>query len=51
MKLVILNKTEFKKYADKHPQITFHQTIEWGNLKKSNGWDSYYIGLKENNAT
>lgn len=49
MKLVNLTKKEFKKYADNHPQITFHQTEEWANLKKVNGWNSYYIGLKENN--
>jgi len=49
MKLVNLTKTEFKKYADNHEQITFHQTEEWANLKKVNGWKSYYIGLKEEN--
>jgi len=49
MKLVNLSKEEFKKFADKHPQITFHQTEEWANLKKVNGWDSYYVGLKDNN--
>ena len=47
MKLVNLSKEEFKKWADKHPQITFHQTEEWANLKKVNGWKPYYIGLKE----
>ena len=47
MKLVNLTKTEFKKYADNHSQITFHQTEEWANLKKVNGWKAYYIGLKE----
>ena len=46
MKLVSLTKKEFKKFADKHPQITFHQTEEWANLKKTNGWDAYYLGLK-----
>ena len=49
MKLVSLSKEEFKKYADKHPQITFHQTEEWANLKKVNGWEAHYIGLKEDN--
>ena len=49
MKLVNLSKEEFKKWADKHPQITFHQTEEWANLKKTNGWDAYYVGLKDNN--
>ncbi|MBR2678858.1 MAG: peptidoglycan bridge formation glycyltransferase FemA/FemB family protein [Bacilli bacterium] len=47
MKLVNLTKKEFKKFADKHPQITFHQTEEWANLKKTNGWDAYYLGLKD----
>lgn len=49
MKLEKITKKEFKKFADKHPQITFHQTEEWANLKKKNSWDSYYIGLKDNN--
>ena len=47
MKLITLNKKEFKEFADKHPQITFHQTEEWANLKKVNGWNSYYVGLKD----
>ena len=49
MKLVSLSKEEFKKYVDKHPQITFHQTEEWANLKKVHGWEAHYIGLKEEN--
>lgn len=49
MKLTILNEKEFKKFADKHKQITFHQTKEWANLKKVNNWDAYYIGLKDDN--
>ena len=49
MKLVNLTTKEFKEFADNNPQITFHQTKEWANLKKVNGWKSYYIGLKENN--
>ena len=48
MKLTVLTKKEFKKFADKHPQITFHQTEAWANLKKGNGWQSHYIGLKDN---
>jgi lipid II:glycine glycyltransferase (peptidoglycan interpeptide bridge formation enzyme) len=48
MKLVNLSKKEFKDFTDKHPQITFHQTEEWANLKKVNNWESYYIGLEKN---
>ncbi len=47
MKLVKLNDNEFKKYADNHEQITFHQTIQWANLKKHNGWEHDLIGLKD----
>lgn len=47
MKLTVITKKEFKKFADKHPQITFHQTEAWANLKKGNGWQSHYIGLKD----
>ena len=49
MKLEVISKEEFKRFADKHPQITFHQTEEWANLKKTNGWDASYIGFKNNN--
>lgn len=49
MKLVEITKEEFKKYALTHPQITFHQTQEWANLKKKNNWDSYYVAIKEKN--
>lgn len=47
MKLVEITKEEFKKYALTHPQITFHQTQEWANLKKKNNWDSYYVAIKD----
>ena len=50
MKLIKLNKKDFKNFADKHPQITFHQTEEWANLKKANNWQSHYAGLENDNA-
>lgn len=48
MKLVTLTKNEFKKFADNHSQITFHQTEQWANLKANNNWIAHYIGLKDN---
>ena len=48
MKLVTLSKEEFKKFADKHEQITFHQTTQWADLKLKTGWIPHYIGLEEN---
>lgn len=50
MKLVTLSEKEFKEFADKHEQITFHQTKEWANLKEKNGWVSYYIGIKDHDT-
>lgn len=47
MKLIKLSKTEFKKFADKHPQITFHQTEEWAKLKAKNDWKKHYLGIKD----
>lgn len=48
MKLVNLTEEQFKEYADKHPQISFHQTKEWGHLKESNGWQMHLVGLVDN---
>ena len=50
MKLVNLTIKEFNEYAINHPQISFHQTKEWANLKKVNGWNSTYIGIKDENT-
>ena len=49
MKLEKITKEEFKKFADNHPQITFYQTEEWANLKKTNNWTAHYVGLKNEN--
>lgn len=47
MKLVEINEKEFKIIADKNPQITFHQTSSWAELKKTNGWNHFYVALKD----
>jgi len=47
MKLVELTEKEFKNFADKHTQVNFHQTKEWGKLKQENGWKMHLIGLKD----
>ena len=44
MKFVELSVNDFEKFALKHEQITFHQTKEWAELKKANGWSRYYDG-------
>ena len=49
MELIELTEEEFKNYADKSSQISFHQTKEWGHLKEENGWEMKLIGLKDKN--
>lgn len=45
MKLITLTPKQFKDFADNHPQISFHQTKEWGELKEENGWKYHLLGL------
>ena len=49
MKFEILNEKEFMNFATNHEQASFHQTVNWGNLKAMTGWESYLVGVKENN--
>ena len=49
MKLKKISEKEFKKFADKSPEITFYQTISWAHLKKKNGWVAHYLGLEKDN--
>lgn len=49
MELLELTEKEFKDFADSHPQISFHQTNEWGHLKEENGWKMHLVGLKDKN--
>ena len=45
MQLIALTPKQFKEFATKHPQISFHQTKEWGELKQENGWKYHLLGL------
>lgn len=42
-----LSKEEYKKFYDKHPQASFMQSIELGNLKEELGDISHYLGIKK----
>ena len=43
MKLETLTIKEFTNWAIKNDEITFHQTKEWADLKKRNGWKAQGI--------
>lgn len=47
MEFVELNIKDFEKFVGKHEQVNFHQTKEWANLKKTTGWEYYYVGIKK----
>jgi peptidoglycan pentaglycine glycine transferase (the second and third glycine) len=47
-KFTILTEKEFETFAETHPYGSFHQTVNWGKLKKNNGWDCYLLGIKDN---
>ena len=48
MEFLELSEKEFKKFASNHSQFSFHQTKEWGELKKTMGWEYSFVGLKDN---
>lgn len=43
-----LQEKEFRSFLDKHPLKNFLQTPEMGHLRELNGWNAYYVGVKEN---
>lgn len=47
MEFVTLEKEEFLEYSKNSPYTSFFQMPLWADVKKDNGWDSYYVGLKE----
>ncbi len=47
MNFVTLSQKEFDAFAKKHPNRCYLQTSAVANLRKKNGWDSYYLGVKE----
>ena len=47
MKIDEISSKEFEKFASIHPQFSFHQTKNWGELKKTMGWDYSFVGLKD----
>ncbi len=49
MKFIELTIKEFENFSKSHPLTSFHQTKEWGDLKKTNGWESFFVGIKKNN--
>lgn len=49
MKFIELTAKEFSKIENNMPGATYLQTTTWANIKKANNWESYYIGVKDDN--
>lgn len=47
MKFLSLTSTEFRKFANSHPNKSFMQTPEIAALRAKDGWDVHYVGIKE----
>ena len=45
MELKIIEYDEYLKFALKNKYISIYQLPEWGDLKKTNGWVPYLLGL------
>lgn len=43
-----LTEQEYKFFLDKHPQKTFLHTPNIGKLRKKDGWNYEFLGIKEN---
>lgn len=46
MEFVTLTEKEFLDYSKKSNITSFFQTTYWGEIKKDNGWESHFLGLK-----
>jgi lipid II:glycine glycyltransferase (peptidoglycan interpeptide bridge formation enzyme) len=47
MEFVILDEKEYLSYALKNEFVSIYQLPGWGKLKKENGWDYYFVGVKK----
>lgn len=44
MGIVELTREQFEAFASKHEQANFHQTYQWGELKRTTGWIPNLLG-------
>lgn len=49
MKFTTITPENFKKFATKHHDRSFLQTLEIASLREKNGWTIYYFGVEEKN--
>ncbi len=47
MEFVTLSQKEFLEFSERSPYTSFFQMPLWAEVKKDNGWGSYFVGLKD----
>ena len=47
MQFLEITEKEYRKFWENHPLKTFLSAPDIGQLRKSNGWDVYFVGIKE----
>lgn len=50
MKFIKLTEKEYRNFWENHPLKTFLSAPEIGHLRKNNGWDLEYVGVKDNKS-
>ena len=48
MKLKEINKKEFFDFCNTHQTNNFHQSRQWAEYKRLDGWHTYFVGLDQN---
>lgn len=48
MQFIEITKERYHKFWENHPLKTFLSAPEIGDLRKSSGWDVYYVGVEDN---
>lgn len=43
-----ITKEEFKNLEDTFPLSNFYQTTNWAEVKNTTGWETHFLGIKEN---
>lgn len=47
MQFIEISKEEYRKFWENHPLKSFLSAPEIGDLRKSHGWDVYYVAVKD----
>ncbi len=47
MRFITLEPQVFKKFASRHPNKSFFQTLEIAKLREKKGWSVYYFGVED----